>query len=627
MADRNPVGPPADGRGGVVPIVVERPEGPDWRDDPGGGGDGDTPTDSIAPRPRRKDPRSRTLTAGGNGEIVPIVYGRDEVGAKFIFAGAVGPFVYGMLVLGEGPWAGMESPRFGDSSQTTFAALGLVENVDWIFHAGTPDQGIDPILAASKPAGFWKWAFPSTAYLSLKYNALADAFLNVDPKTFRCLSRGRMLIDHRVTPTMEYADRIESENNALATLDFTRSQRFGMGAEEKEIGYDSFDEAADDCDQVTATLADSEPSAAPDVEIFTAGLGRIENGIYGYAETFVDTDGVESILSPWSADITVSNATPSRIVRLYSLEAGGASIAFRRLYRRRKRLAGDAWGSARRIGTGDGIPIATTSAPDTTPTWELGGSPPISSSVVQFRIGLWIGDEETVGETIDQLRSTFTAYFVFNNGAYQCHVDKARTATGFTWDASKISGTPTLRRRDPSEIPSQVVVNFVNAAQGWKPDSASWPPTAVPVDGVRRLDRLIEQHDVQGIPTYDQALRIAKWFYYRATAGLDLEFQTHQMGALPVPMSIIEVGHGRFGLSASDWTVIACGPTSRERWTIRAEAQITYDTGYHVDPGTTPGDVDPPPDPGQPPAPSDSFVLIIGTGLPFGTYDVPPDGG
>ena len=563
------------------------------------------------------------MTAGANGEIVPISYGRQQVGAWLPYASATGSTVYLMLVVGEGPLAGLESPAFGDSSKTTFAALGLVEGVDFNVYLGTPDQGIDPILAASKPTGFWKWAFPSTAYYAVKYNALSDVFQNVDPKTFRCLSLGRKIPDHRVSPPMLFEHRTESENPAVATLDFTRSQRFGLGAEEKEIEYDSFDEAATDSDTVTAALFDADPTTAPTAATLPVG-SLIEDGIYGYAQTFVDINGVESVISAWSNDVTISSGSNQRAVKLSALEVGGANIVTKQIYRRRKRLAGDAWGSARRVPIFS-LPNASTIAFDQWPTSELGGPPPNSSSVRQFRIGIRIDQEETVGDTINQLRSTFTAYFVFNNGKYQCHIDKARTATSFSWDSSKIDGTPTLRRRDPSEIPSQVVVNFVNAAQGFKPDSASWPASPEAASGVRRLDRVIEQHDIHGIPTYDQALRVAKWLYYRALAGLTLEWTTHQMGSLPVPMSIVEVGHGRFGLSASDWTVTACGPSDRDRWTLQAEAQISYDTTYHADPGTAPPDVDPPPDPGEPPAPSDNFVLMIGMSLPFGTYNVPED--
>ena len=624
MADRGPVGT-ADGRDGVETRVVTRPNDPGWRppiddDDP----DPTVPTDSIAPRPRRRSPQRRTLTAGANGEIVPISYGRQQVGAWLPYASATGSDVYLMLVVGEGPLAGLESPSFGDSSQTTFAALGLVEGTHFNVYLGEPDQGIDPILAASKPTGVWKWAFPSTAYYAVKYNALSDAFQNVDPKTFRCISLGRKLSDHRHDSTMLFQNREVSDYPAVATLDFTRSQRFGLGAEEKEIEYASFDEAADDCAMVTASLFDAEPTTAPTVAVYTTSTGRIENGIFGYAQTFVDVNGVESILGPWSTDLTISNSTPTRMVQFTALEVGGANIVSKRMYRRKKLLGLDIWGSARRVPSYN-IPNAAMVSVDTYPTSELGGAPPSSSSISQFRIGIRIDQEETVGDTINQLRSTFNAYFVFNNGKYQCHVDKARTATSFSWDSTKIVGTPTLRRRDPSEIPSQVVVNFVNAAQGFKPDSASWPASPEAASGVRRLDRVIEQHDIQGIPSYDQGLRVAKWLYYRAVAGLQLEWTTHQMGSLPVPMSIVEVGHGRFGLSASDWTVSACGPSSRETWTLQAEAQISYDTGYHVDPGTAPPDVDPPPPPGEPPAPSDNFILMIGMGLPFEPFNAPLD--
>lgn len=588
-------------------VVEPRAEDPDAEDDP---------TVSIAPRgggwgpwrrERGRDPRQRTLTVGATGQRLPIIYGRTQSGALVPYAAGVGSVLYIQYFICEGPISAIEDLGFGDAPSTTFLALGLRLGTDYNIYLGTHDQAIDPILTASQPAGVWKWRFPRIAYVSLKLNLGSAALENVDPMSFRCTPKGMLVNDHRSDSSMLHANRAYSNNSALCLVDFIRNPLFGLGASETEIEYDSWDEAADDCDATIATGL-AAPGSAPTATHVNA-TGSIDFGSFQWGYTVVDATGVESTLSPASNTIVITAAMAgNRQVRLDDLN-NVSGTAKKRVYRRKLSIDGTTWGSWKRV-PGD-VPDTRDFSGDTFPTSQLGGGSPETNTVKQFRTNCFIrGNGETVGSTVDMLRGTFTALVAYNNGKYQGYVDKVRTQTSFIYSASDIVGVPTITCADPAAAPTQVVLHYVNAALGFKPDDVTYPEQPA-LTGIERLDRIVQDEEYESIDSYDQAFRVCKWLYNRAVlAGTTITWRTGQKGVLPLPMARIRVGHARIGLSTTDVLLASVGPDSRDTWAMKGELEVTPDTDFHADPGTDTQVVDPPP-PDDPPAPADDYYLLV----------------
>lgn len=573
--------------------------------------------DSIVPHPKRTDPKSRTLNVSGLGTIVPIVYGHTQVGGRVRYLHSVGSLLYVVILIAEGPIDNVTDLYFGE---TSFASLGLHAVTDYNIYYGTPDQAVDPIIASVEPK--WVYKMPATAYIAMKLNINGANMDQVDPFSFRCTTYGRKLRDHRSFPTLLFADRLYSENPALATFDFLTSQRFGFGAQDDETDLDSWDEAADDCDVVDITIGGGvNPTVAPTVAIVSGGT--IEYGSFQEAYTWVDTAGVESLPSPWSSTVVVSISSPlNRRILVSAIANGGGSIATKNVYRRKLAADGITWGPAQRVISGLAATITTYG--DITPTAALpGGTPPGSNSVLQFRIGMRIDQEDTVGSTLEAMRGVFTAFLVFNNGLYQCYVDKARTPTDFSYDQTTIIGIPTLRVRDPSEIPTQVQLTFIDEKNKYTQGNASYPEFPE-YDSAERADRIIQTVNMDGIPTFDQGYRVCKWWFKRSNRAMEIDWRTSQIGALPVPGSIVSVSHGRLGLPASLVIVTSCSPAEdRMYWDLKGEFFDSgdYDNTYYINPGQPPPTIDPPP-PDDPPAPSDDYILRVGIGI-TSTYVAP----
>ncbi|HQQ75775.1 MAG TPA: phage tail protein [Thermoanaerobaculia bacterium] len=572
---------------------------------------------SIVKRPIRRDMKGRTLVLNANGQIVPILYGKDQAGAKVPWGEAHGPYLYMMFVVGEGPLEAIEDIGFGDAIETSFARLGLVAGTDYNVHLGDPAQAVDSIFSAIDSG--WIWVFPRLAYVTVKLNINTPNMDQIDVGRFRCNVKGRQVVDSRIDPTLADASRAYSDNPALCELDFLTSRLFGMGAKLSEVNIDSSNEAADDCDVVTASGLTA-PTGTP-TDTVNSGTGTIEAGIYRHAYTFVDTNKVESLLSPPSTEVTVISGL-SQHITVSGLDAPGGGV-FRNLYRQKKNPDGTTWGPWKRCEILEDD--SSTTFNDFLPTRLLGGSPPDETDIRQFRLSMVVDQAgETCAQTIDTMRQCFASQLAFNNGKFQAFVDKVRDPTTIVFGDHNIVDLPTIEGRDPSQIPAQVVVNFTDAANSFAPRQAFYPAAPVIGEGDSRSDRNILSFDLPWIPTFDQAMRIAIWIWKRLNRSISLSWRTLQVGALPIPGSIVTLTHARAGIPETQVIVTSCAPTAdRVYWDLTGEIYDPddYDLDYHSEDDGAPPTHEPP----DPPDPPTNLVLTNvprtgGNGLP--TVDV-----
>lgn len=210
--------------------------------------------DYLPPEPSRP-PRSRIngnsstaqerrATVAAEGTPVPIIYGRDQVGALVGTVTQAGGDWIVLCIWCHGGRAGIEAIE-----QVTTGGKSTAGRVTWTHYLGTPDQGIDPILAAAIPGysdtlAFVRGGVPTAFAYSVARYPTTEGFLR-----FEATIRGLKVHDPR--DLAQDADTpstwVYSDNAGLALADFESSRLYGRG---RDVDWASVATLADACDEL-----------------------------------------------------------------------------------------------------------------------------------------------------------------------------------------------------------------------------------------------------------------------------------------------------------------------------------------------------------------------------------------
>lgn len=244
------------------------------------------------------DAATRQTTVTGAGVPIPIVYGRQRIGAHLMTPGMIdNDLVLGcMWCLGEVD--AIESITINDKE--------LPPGVIVTHYLGTATQVIDPTMAAAVPG------YDDVLRTTIGGNAVAIAYsvLRIPPgvtdgwPNVAAVIRGRKLYDPR-TGLKAY-----STNPALVLLDFISSTVYGDG---RAVSAASVTAAANACDEL---LADSSKRREVNVVIDSSGpVASWVEALRAYAGCWVVPEGAGCKLVPDRPAASAATITAANVVQ------------------------------------------------------------------------------------------------------------------------------------------------------------------------------------------------------------------------------------------------------------------------------------------------------------------------
>lgn len=221
-------------------------------------------SNALAPKPSdltsAADLRGQTIMSRNSIASRKLVYGRIKTSGTIVFLETTNDNkdLHTCVTLASHEISAVESVYFNDvviksslSDGTEYASNTTSDpnysGKAWVTaHFGSSDQVADANLV-SRTSMTTNHRLRGIAYLYTKMSYDQDVFANGQPNV-SAIVQGRKVYDPR-TATTAY-----SNNAALCVLDYIRDDRFGLGASDDEIDFDSFSTAADICDEDVALV-------------------------------------------------------------------------------------------------------------------------------------------------------------------------------------------------------------------------------------------------------------------------------------------------------------------------------------------------------------------------------------
>jgi len=272
------------------------------------------------------------------------------------------------------------------------------------------------------------------------------------------------------------------------------------------------------------------PSNAPTAAI--TGSGSIPAGGYWYTFTSVTGDGVETLESPLSAQVTVA-AGPSKQITV-TVPAGGAGTAKRNVYRN---ATIGVQTPRYLVGTISSNTAGATLVDNTDNTTLLGQgvtAPTVAPRPERYIAGILISRQANGQDWLDTILAHFAGKMTMDNGRYQCRVDQKLDA-GYTkmvlrdeiYDTGTdlLVGSPELApanvdpmsvevwRKDETELFNVITINYLDSNNNFQ--SASVTLKRDKVKALLERPR-IATFELPGCPDKNQAMRLATLYLNRA---------------------------------------------------------------------------------------------------------------
>lgn len=507
--------------------------------------------------------RERTMTfRDAEGRCVPVIYGVTRCGAHGVFGRTDSSqrYTYVAYLFCEGPINSISNIRIDGY---TPEELGLVLNTTYRVYLGTSSQTVDPIIS-----GFdanWVSGHPGSAYMTAKFDGIHPLAGRVDIEAIQVTIEGMLVRDPRTDPTL--VNRYYRANPTLAHADWLTNNRYGMNWPDTRLRWSgSITESAND-DDANLSSRPSAPTNAPTVAhtVDLVNYSPLFNTyVYNWVYTWV-VNGVESPPSPASTNYTYDLNTDFKRVTV-TLQNGPGGTSAKRIYRR---VNSGAYNLELVISDNTTTSFDVVIADSQLTTTQ----PPPSAPIPRYAIGIWMGEQASADDWNETFRATHAAFMTYD-GQYDIWVDKARSASALTFDASNIIGEPEIETVGLAQIYSKVTVHFTNKDAGFKNDRATveHPSLALPPNESEREEKREGDFRLFSVPSYDQGMRLAKLKFNRSRRALRISFLTNAKGVRALPGLVVSVTHPVGPLSNTLVTVTAVTPLQGgEIWRIQGE--------------------------------------------------------
>lgn len=217
---------------------------------------------ALAPKPPSAQISGALVT--GRDPVAPrkVIYGTRRVGGTQVFLGTHGAenkFLYMAIALAGHEVNRIKEVYFGEDrvyywdgsayqkdTSAPYYDAGDAELFNIAFYHGTDTQTADSGLTTNFSS---EWTsnhrLQGIAYIVVQLKYDANKYSNGVPNV-TALVEGKQVYDPRDTTTSF------SQNSALCILDYVRDDEYGLGVDDAEIDFTSFENAADLCDETVA---------------------------------------------------------------------------------------------------------------------------------------------------------------------------------------------------------------------------------------------------------------------------------------------------------------------------------------------------------------------------------------
>ena len=209
---------------GVSGLLAEKPEQPDFGDDPASAASG------------------MLINKSANDAPIPVIYGSRRVGGTRVLmeiTGTDNEYLHMVLAMSEGEIDSFENIYLNEVLSTDAKFSGFL---DTYTHTGSVTQAADSNLVSAVSGWTTSHQLKGTAYLYVRFKYDQDAYASGLP-TLTADIKGAKVYDPRTATTAW------SNNPALCIRDYLTNTRYGRGIEASLIDDTSFNAAANYCEE------------------------------------------------------------------------------------------------------------------------------------------------------------------------------------------------------------------------------------------------------------------------------------------------------------------------------------------------------------------------------------------
>lgn len=519
-------------------------------------------TPPIVPPPTDLVPNAsqRTLTVHASSQPLHLVYGHTTVGGEFQRAIYSGGLLYLRFFCCIGPIQAINKVLIEGADVLAGAVSGVSARV----YLGTSSQGPDPWLRAADPQE--SSGFPGIAYVVLQVDPTNTS---VNPLNVVFDVSGRLVRDYSQDPTL--VNRFYSTNPSWITADLLTSSWFGGRCTDASVDFaGSFLTAANDC-------ASAYP-AAPATLCFpnlSGGGGTCTAGQHEFVYTFV-VAGVESNPAPVSTAATMGSTDR---VAFSGVGTGPAGTTARKIYGSKGGAPGKWFLLPAGVQAAFADNVTTGATVDIGPDSGFGAQPVLNYTGPRWDFNGAILQQMSVKQATDYVRAHCMGFLVWNGGLWKFAINKKQTVAAYTFTddpqspVRNIIGTPRVRLKGLSEVPTKVIVGFTDASNNYQDGSAE---AEVPGVAANTDSKRVRRYDLRATTTYDMAKRAANTLLNLAQADKEMTASVFFEGLQALPLERITINSVIEGLSG-DWSM---ADTSMTGNTFTLRGDIYSDNNY-----------------------------------------------
>lgn len=218
----------------------------------------------------------------------------------------------------------------------------------------------------------------------------------------------------------------------------------------------------------------------------------------------------------------------------------------------------------------------------------------------RFSINLACTNRTDVRSWLSTLLAHCASSLVVDQGVYSLVVDKTLSGVVYAFDDDSVRDV-TIARRNSSDTPNRVFVEWTNAANDWQAETA--PPAETPAVTAGTRDPVEKTYQCQGITSAKLATRLALYLLRRQTlSDLSVSFTASPVAEKVRRGDLITLTHREI-ISAQQLVVVTKTDAGGGEWNITAEeydssvystAAVVVDTPPSIglpDPMAAPDDV------------------------------------
>jgi hypothetical protein len=216
-----------------------------------------------------------------------------------------------------------------------------------------------------------------------------------------------------------------------------------------------------------------------------------------------------------------------------------------------------------------------------------------SDASKRYTMSFRVDSSKGVEQVVNELRGHAMMFETYNSGKYQIWMDKLQAASSIVFsDDVSVDNIidASFRVKGRGECPTKVRVNFINVANGFKPDYAEFSD---PLIATGAVELIYHEYNYYGVGNWDHAYRLCIQYYNRGKQDKEISLLVGPEGTQVLPGVVITVTSYQLNFANRKCIVTGCSPQG-SKWLIHCEL---YDDATYDDVPRTTSSYSPPANP------------------------------